>query len=244
MSDLATALRPVGPPDRLRPGIVRAVAATRLTVELAGVQVALPFVAGTYAVNDTVLVDGSFVVGKLGTPGVAPPAPVAQPPDPGTVKVRRTVTLLPSTTGTYRAGKWRDTDDLYQGDYGGYGLNTGAAYYGNQLVALRADLGLARSAVLRYSRQRGGDFAAQSPTFWTLSERAQDAGGPARVASAAGTAVPVGGATTWALPGAWLDALLAGTVGGLGIYVGASSPYIVLDGDVASTMALTVTYYS
>ena len=244
--DLATGLRAAQRTDRraVRTGIVRALpASNRVTVEVDTVELSLPFVTDSYAVGDTVVVAGGYVLGRLGTPAAPPPPPPDPAPQP-TVTQRRT-TVLPQSTGTWRAGKWRDTTDLYQGDYGSYGLNTGAAYYGNQLVALGADLAQPRSAVLTYRRQRGGVYAGQSPTLWTLTERAR-AGAPSRVASAAGTAAAVDQTVTWQLPQSWVDDLLSGARGGLGVYVPAATPYVVLDGraDHAAAFALTVTYYS
>ena len=241
--DLVSALQRSPVLTGARPGTVRAVAASRLTVEVEGVQVKLPFGTGTYAVGDTVLVLDGYVLTRLGAPPAPPPPP---PPPPQPTVQARTATLLPTFTGSFRAGRWRDGTDVYQGDYGGYGVNTGAAYYGDQFVALNARLDQPRSAVVHYRRQRGGDYAAQAPTFWTLGERGPDGDGPARHESQAGAALPVDGAVDWALPGAWLDALLAGTRGGLGTFVNSSNPYLILDGrgDYARAFAVTVNYYA
>lgn len=237
--------------------------AKSITVQLDGTAVVVPVLAGTtYTVGQTVLVarDGrqaGYVLGAIGQPPAPPaddPTIVKPPPppnqaEPGTAAKRYTKTLVPVSTGTWRGGRWRDTRNLYQGDWGGWGINLGAAFYGSQLSGLRALAGTPRSAVLNYTRTSGGVFAAQAPTFWTLAQKTRPSGGPTRQSSAVGTAVTTAGPgrrASWAVPPAMLDDLLAGTSGGLGIYVGTADPYVVLAGpaEAATSMSLTVTYYA
>lgn len=263
--DLGTAL--AGGRDRRQFRVGQVTAATAgakaITVELDGTAVLVPTLAGTtYAVGQTVLVarDGrqaGYVLGAIGQPPAPPPPdPVYVPPapkpaqqEPGSTVKRYSKTLLPSSTGTYRGGSWRSTRNLYQGDWGGWGINTGAAFYGNQFVGLRAKLTSPRSAVVRYSRTSGGVFGSQSPTFWTLTQRSRPSGAPTRRLSAVGDGVTTSGSDrheSWALPTAMLDELLSGQAGGLGIYVPGSNPYIVLSGpqEVATSLSITVNYYA
>jgi hypothetical protein len=246
---VAAASRPAGPSTRV--AVVRSTAAATLTVEVDGVDVTLPVLAGVYAVGDTVLVlregpAGGYVLGRLGSPAVPPPPPPAPPAPVVPTAVERTAVVLPGWTGTYRNGSWRDTAQLYQGDYTGHGRNTGAAHYGDQLVALGADPAAPATATLTYRRTRGGVYAAQAPTFALLAERSRPAGAPTILAAALGTPVAVDAVATWTVPAAWVAQLLAGTAGGLGVHVDASSPYIVLTGQPmdARALALTVTYTS
>lgn len=255
MRDLTTSLAQRHPQLRAyQRGRVTAVSGTLLTllVDDGADPVTVRALTGTYAVNDVVMLarDGSatFVVGKLGTaPAVNPEAPETAPP-PVKQVTKRTATILPTSTGSWRSSTgWRSGDEMRQGDWNsGYGINTGAAFYGRQLRSLGADLTKPRSAVLSYYRTDGGVFGAQTPTLWTLAQSSRPSGGPTRQSSTAATAVAVGRAASFALPESMLDALLSGSSGGLGIYVGSSSPYIVLSGrsDYAKAFALAVTYYA
>ena len=75
----------------------------------------------------------------------------------------RTQTFLATATGCYRGGKWR-TDNIrpHQGDWGNYGNNTGAWFYG---TGIRSALKGAQvlSAKIYLKRVRGGVFAGQVP---------------------------------------------------------------------------------
>lgn len=239
---------------RFQRGVVRTVVSqNRLSVELAESTepVTIPAVGSSpaYLVNDLVLVardaTGPVVVGRLGS--VPPPdssAEVTAPPvAPPSAKTARSKVVLASSTGSWRADTgWRG-DEVRQGNYG-YGLYHGAAYYSRQLVGLGASLSHPRSAVLRYTRETGGVFAAQAPTVWTLAGFSRPAGAPTRLTSAGATAVAVGRTATWELPPGMLDELLDGTAGGLGIYIPGSSPYIVLSSRAtdSASMSLVVNY--
>lgn len=256
MRDLASATR-AGRLDvsRFQRAVVTAVAgANKVTVSLDGAAqlVDLPAVAGptAYAAGDLVLVardsSGPVVLGKVGAaPAPAEPPPAAPVPPPSTL-TQRTVTILPSSTDSYRAGQgWRGDGTVRQGDYIGEAVYQGCAFYGAQLAGLGADLSAPRSAVLTYVRQQGGVFGAQSPTFHTLAQRTRPSGAPTRLSSGGeGTPVAVNRSASWQLPAGLLDELLDGTAGGLGVYVGSSSPYIVLSGRSGSSvsMSLKVTF--
>lgn len=249
--DLVRALTTSAADRRLfRTAVVTAVGTQAVTLNVDGASLTLPALTtpSGYAIGDSVLVardgaSGGWVLGKIGSTVTAPAAPVT-PTQPSVSLRERTV--LPYFTGTYRGGKWRDTSDLYQGDYGGFGLNTGAAYYGTQIYALGAVTASPHSAYLTYRRQSGGTYAAQIPTMRLLAAGTKPAGAPVLGTSSAGTAVAVGNVATWELPGAWVTALLNGTAGGIAINSASSTPYIVLDGlaDYAAAMALTFSYYA
>lgn len=221
-----------------------------VVVNVDGADNTLPAVAGTYATGDTVLVArdaraAGYVVGRLGTAPVDPPVdPDAPPVEPGVIA--RTLTVVPASAGTWRPDAWRPGDQLHQGDYGGFGLNTGAAFYGDALTGLHADTGLPHSITVRYRRRPGGIPAAQVPAFWTLAEAARPTGAPTRLDTDDGTAVAVGALASWELPGAWATDLLDGAAGGLGIYLADDTPYMVLAGPstYSAAFALTVNYYA
>lgn len=241
---------------RFQRAVVKTAAANKLTVKLddSTELVDVPALSSSpaYAVNDLVVVardaTGPLVIGRLGvssTPAVeVVPPPVAPP----SVKTLRSKTILPSSTGSWRSGGgWRSDDTVRQGDWNsGYGINHGAAFYGRQLKGLGADLTRPRSIRLTYKRLAGGVFGAQAPTVWTLSQSSRPSGAPSRLTSSVGTGVAVNKTATFQLPTGMVDELLDGTAGGLGIYVGGSSPYIVLAGrsDYGSAMALSVSYYA
>lgn len=187
----------------------------------------------TPTVGDEVLVilrrGQGYVLGALGT---APPAPrVTSPtdvaPPPTSLQTGSTV-FRPTSTGTYRGGSWRgDTRDLYQGDWTGRGVNRGAAFYGNGPRGLR---GVTVTRVrVTLKRLSGGSYAAQSPTVRLIQEKAR-AGAPNYIDSTGGPSLRIGQSKTFDLPVAWGTQLVAGTAGGVGIYVGGSAPYVALDG--------------
>lgn len=250
--DLASALTPAGRSRPFRRGRVTAVGSKVATVELDGELVELPVLATVaYAVGDVVLVaaDGSssgIVLGKIGT--TAPPAAPATPTSTSpTVPRQRTAVIVPTFTGTYRGSSWRtDTRSLYQGDWTGSGINQGAAYYGTALKSLGVKTDRPYSVVVSYRRGRGGVFAAQSPTFYTLSGTSRPAGAPGRLLSATGDAVSIGELEAYQLPANMAAQLVTAAAGGVGIYVAGASPYVQLEGRDASSdsMALTVTYYA
>lgn len=254
--DLARALKDRSSDGRsIRYGVVVTGGASvaKVTVALDGANNVIPCAIATYATNDIVAVlrDGrssGFVLGKVGT--FTPPTDVVTAP----VKVEPTKTLhraiiRPVYTNTYRSG-WRSSStggELVQGDYGGFGLNTGAAFYGNALVALRADLTRPFSIDVTYKRTSGGDYSPQSPSFYTLSQKTKPAGAPTKDDGPAnGTAVAVGKVAKYRLTVTMATHLLNGTDGGLGIWRSGSTPYLKLAGrsDYAAAMALTVNYYA
>lgn len=253
MIDLAAALASSGDSRLVRIGVVKTggAALKKATVTIDGADNVCVVFGITLAALDVVAVlkDGNsagYVLGKIGTTA-APPVDAPKPPVPVEPTVRhRTATIKPYFTGTYRGG-WRDGDELFQGDYGGYGLNTGAAFYGNALKALRADTSRPYSITVSYKRNRGGDYSGQSPRFYTLTQKVRPAGAPTRDdGPSAGTAVAVGKTSSYRLPATMALHLLNGTDGGLGIFLATSNPYLVLAGrsDYAAAMALTVDYYS
>jgi hypothetical protein len=254
--DLAKALKDRTSDGRaIRYGLVvtGGASVSKVTVALDGANNVIPCAIATYAANDVVAVlrDGrssGWVLGKVGT--FTPPTD----PDPTPVKVEpvarlRVVTIKPIYTNTYRSG-WRSSstgDELVQGDYGGYGLNTGAAFYGNALVALRADTSRPYTIDVTYKRTSGGDYSAQSPSFYTLTQRTKPGGAPTKDdGPSTGTAVAVGKVAKWRLPSTMALHLLNGTDGGLGIWRSGSTPYLKLAGrsDYAAAMTLRVAYYA
>jgi len=135
----------------------------------------------------------------------------------------------PNSTGSYRNGSWRgDTPNLYQGDWSGRGVNTGAAFFGRSVKGLRG-VTVTRIRV-RLKRLEGGAYAATAPTLHLFSENGRTSGGPTTVTSTAGPALRIGESRDFTLPDTWGSQLVAGTAGGVGIRVAGSSPYVQIRG--------------
>lgn len=188
-------------------------------------------------VGDSVLVlmagSQAWAVGVLGAvPPPRPPDPLATVDDapPTSVEMRRTVTgraaLTPSWTGTWRAGGWRsDTQDLFQGDWSGRGLNAGAAF----IDGLDA-LGVLTEVTIHLERVSGaGASASQAPTMVLLGS-GKSAGWPTVLASAAGPALAWGTSTDWEVPTSWLSLMQSGAATGVGIQTSTAQPYIKISG--------------
>lgn len=147
-------LGPLDPADPISLATVNAVSGTTVTVDWAGVGLALPAIPNTYTVGSRawvstddwgqpVLVHGPSTLPAPSAPGT-PDAP--PPPTSGTQQV--TVAVGVQWSGTYRHSRsawdrW-NTDryggrsTLYQGDGFGSGSLTGLAIYGDQIVNLGA----------------------------------------------------------------------------------------------------------
>lgn len=233
-------LREIGRPGlRLRVGEVTAgLSGGRITVLVDESSLKLPSVRGyTPTVGDQVLVllrgQGGYVVGALGSAPPPPPAPEDpvnpwKPPPPED-PVKGSDPFKPVFTGSYRGG-WRgDTRNLYQGDWSGRGVNTGAAYFGLGPRGLRG--ATATRVRITLERLSGGIYGGQSPTLRLLTDKKKPAGAPAEVGpSTAGPSLDIGERRTFDLPVAWGQSMIDGNSGGVGIRVAGSSPYIQLNG--------------
>lgn len=222
-------------------GLILSRSGTQVTVEVGGE--ALPPIQlarhlhdpAAAAAGDACLIGehlgARVVIGVLGT-AAAPPPP---PPDPDqdedvTDKPPDVVTgstpVRPVWTGSYRGG-WRgDTADLYQGDWTGRGIQTGAAFYGPGIRAWDFIAGL--TTLLR--RIRGaGVSTAQRPTMALLAGDTRPGSTPTILATTPGPLLAPGDEHGWAWPTGWVEQVQDGTAGGLGITSGGSrTPYIGL----------------
>jgi len=175
-----------------------------------------------------------YVFGALGT---APPAPApardaSDKPPPPEDPVYGADVFKPRQTGSYRGGSWRgDTRDLYQGDWTGRGVNQGAAFYGNGPRGLRG--ATVRRVRVTLKRNSGGSYGAVRPTLRLIAEKAR-AGAPNYIDNTLGPLLKIGERQTFTLPDSWGAQLIAGTAGGVGIYVAGASPYVALEGSAMS----------
>lgn len=169
-----------------------------------------------------------FAVGRL-----YPSAP-ANPLNPGVAPVNPVttsgvLTVSAVETRSYRNGSWRTDDtDVRQGQYGGNGNHTGAAFYGSAPRSLSG--ATVTSATVLIRRGSGGAFSAQGSTMRLVSESTRPGGAPTLGASTAGPSLAVNTQTTFSVPASWAQAMVDGTAGGLGFFVAGASPWIIFTG--------------
>jgi hypothetical protein len=251
-----------GPPGLdIRTGIVTVTpTAATVTVSVNGEELDLPYLESyTPAVNDSVLVltrgQRWVVVGNYTNPAapVTPATPAAPPstptptkPKPPTPKKTTFVrTFLANSTGCFRGGKWRtDTSNQpHQGDWGGYGINTGAWFYGSQIKAA-----LAGATVLKVEmylvRIGGGQYGGITPTIWTHPHQSRPGGAPSLLSSSTVSGLAVNTKRWVGLPLSFGTALQAGTAYGTACFVAGADPYAAfanLSG-ARTSGALRITY--
>lgn len=237
--------------DLVALGYIQQVTSSYLVVTVGGGDVRVPMVAGTYTVGQFCLVVKArpswWVSGPVTVTGIPveesdpakpitppvtrnPPRPTPTKPKPAPqLTSHRWVTLTAATTGTYRSGWRTDTNDLFQGDYTGRGINTGFAGFGSKIKALRADLSRSRTVRVRFTRGSGGVYAPESPTVWTTVQGSKS-GAPTRLTSTTGPSLSVGASGYVDLPATMRDQLLDGTARGVAVHVSSDSPYVRLSG--------------
>lgn len=247
-------------PQQVRPGAetligqVTASAGSRVTVTIAELSVEMPCLRSyvSPAVDDVVLVlkngRAMYCLGALNATPVAPPTPTGTPSDgtPAPAPVNRTTVFRPTTVGTWAIGlgSWSHSDAAAQGDWGvSTGQWWGAAYYGSGPVGLKTKTAV--SATVKIKRTQGGSPGPQRPTLTLLTGKRRPGGFPTNSASILGPPISVGQALQVVLPVAWATALMAGTAGGIGIGVPATSPQLALAGPSTWSPAfqLSITYH-
>jgi hypothetical protein len=234
--------------------VVRGIAQGAVT---AGKTVTVSFAGNSVvclAARDLTTATGDVVIG-LREPGqitiiarlcaAAPSAPDSGTgiPAPESYSVSGDLVVYPVETRSYRSGGWRtDMDDLLQGEWGG-NIYTGCAFYGTTPLSLSG--ATVTTATIMMKRIAGGSSSSSTPTLWQITESTKPTGAPTRGSSITGPDLSVNEANTFTIPTAWGQALVDGTVGGLGIYVPSSGdPHVRLAGrDVYSpSMVLTLSW--
>jgi hypothetical protein len=206
-----------------------------LTVTVDGVDIVMQAARDvTFAAGDRVAfikASGIWVaVCRIDTGAVAAQPDNPPPPPPKPVTRTGSKTFTPVETRSRQGSKWRtDNDDVYQGEYGGWGNHVGCAFYGSGPRSLAGATVTSASVKLR-RRRSGGVTAAQDTTFWLLAERTRPSGAPTRGSSTDGPNLKWGQSTTFAIPTAWAQAMVDGTSGGLAIFESDGAPYVILDG--------------
>lgn len=197
----------------------------------------------TVAVGDVLLLlrQGSqwWAIARLFT--TAPAAVVNDPaPIPRPASTSGALVVAPVETRSWRSSGWRtDTDDVYQGEYGGWGLHTGCAFYGAKPRSLSG--ATVTGATVLVQRVRGGAYAAVTGTLVQVAQATRPAGAPTVSSSQAVTLPPVGATSTLTVPTAWAQALVDGTIGGIGLYDADGSPYARTAGRGTWSPAWTLT---
>jgi hypothetical protein len=144
-------------------------------------------------------------------------------------------------TRSYRSTGWRfDNDDIYQGQYGGNGNHTGCAFYGSGPRALAGATVLGASIQVR-RKNGGGITAAQTTTLWLVTNATRPGGAPTLTSSSTGPSLAWGRSGNFGIITSWAQAMVDGTSGGLAIFTGSSSPYVIMDGRGAYGPSFTMT---
>lgn len=197
------------------------------------------------AAGDVVIVEriGAewFAIGRAFSAAPAATNPEA-PPEPRPPVTTGTLVVSPVETRSYRASfGWRtDNADVYQGQYGGWGVHTGCAFYGGKPRSLAG--ATVTDARIRVRRLTAGAYAAQATTLRLVTQATRPGGAPTLTSSTAGPSLAVGATNnSFAVPDAWVQAMVAGTAGGLAIYDADGSPYVRLAGRGSWSPAFTLT---
>lgn len=182
---------------------------------------------------------GTAAPASVGT-DEAPPPPKPKPD----VQSGRLV-VSPNGMGSYRSGQYRDdTGHIIQGNYGGWGNNIGAVFYGNKPRSLSgATVTSARVRIRRLSQ--GGAAAKQALTLRLVTERFRTTSSPTLTSSTAGPSLAWGQTVdSYAIPNSWAQAMVDGTAGGLAIFVSGGSPYVLTAGksDWGPAWTLTISW--
>lgn len=197
----------------------------------------------TVAADDVLLVlrQGSqwWAVGRLFASAPTPPEVDPAPP-PKPVTVTGTLVCAPVETRSYRTGYgWRtDNDSVYQGQYGGWGLHTGCAFYGTKPRSLTG--ATVTGATVGVKRRSGGVYAAVAGTLVKITQATRPAGAPTVSGGQAVTLPAIGATSTLTVPTAYAQALVDGDVGGLGLYDADGSPYARTSGRGSWSAAWTL----
>lgn len=170
---------------------------------------------------------------------------VGDVPTPSPSTVSGTLVVAPVETRSYRTGfGWRtDVDDVIQGDPGAAGDHTGCAFYGSKPLSLTG--ATVTSATVRIRRPaRGGNPVAQPLTLRLVTETTRPAGAPTLTSTTAGPSPVWDSNTDFTVPTAWVQAMVAGTAGGIAILDPDADPYVVTSGtgDYGPAWTMTINW--
>lgn len=179
-------------------------------------------------------------LGRFFESAVSPPDnPAAPPPKP---PASGSLVITPVETRSYRTTYgWRfDNDDVYQGQYGGWGNHTGMAFYGSKARSIAG--ATVTSARIRVRRVSGGTYAAQATTMRLSSHRTRPSGAPSLGASTSGPSLAVGATNdSFAIPTSWAQDMVDGGAGSIAFFDADGSPYVRFAGRGTWSPAFTLT---
>lgn len=237
-------------PDTLKAVATTAKVGSTCTAEIAGTPTTVEVARDlSVSAGDALLIvrSGStwYAVGRSGTVAPSVPDTPAPPPPPSKPVVTTGKLIVPPVETRSRQGtRWRtDTDNVYQGQYGGNGNHVGCAFFGSKPRSLAG-----ATVTSIYTRIRrldsGGTNAAQTTTFRLVAERTRPSGAPTLGSVTDGPNLKRGETKNGIqLPTAWGQAMVDGTAGGIAVYESDGSPYLILAGRGAWSPAWTLTIY-
>lgn len=197
----------------------------------------------TFAAGDVVTVHrfGALwmATARLGTAAVSEMPPTIGDLDPNPAVITGDLTILATSTGTYRSSAWASFDHLRQGIYGGYGNAVGAAFYGDKARSL-AGATVTSARLERIHRLQPPESGTLASTLWLVTEDTRPAGAPTRTLSTAGPAIAVGDDVSFTIPTSWAQQMVDGTAGGLAFYDADGSPFIQFAGRSTRPVAMTL----
>lgn len=182
-----------------------------------------------------------YAIARTGLAAPTPPAVAAPPPPkPKPDVVTGTLVCSPIETRSRQGSKWRgDTDNVYQGQYGGNGNHVGCAFFGRKPNTLSGAT-CTKFTVKIYRLDQGGTNSAQDMDLRLVTERFRPSGAPSLGSSTDGPNLRRGEKITYSLPTSWGQAFIDGSAGGLAIYKSGGSPYVITAGRSAYGPAWTV----
>lgn len=183
-----------------------------------------------------------FAVARVYAAATTPADPVGVVPPARPTDTTGQLVVSPVETRSYRPTLgWRtDNTDVYQGQYGGFGLHTGCVFYGTKPRSLAG--ATVTGATILARRLEGGAYAAQATTLRLMTNATRPAGAPTLLADTTpGPTLAVGATVSpFALPTSWGQALVDGTAGGVAVYDADGSPYVRLAGRASWSPAFTL----
>ena len=153
----------------------------------------------------------------------------------------------PQATDTFDAlssGSWRDTygwrtdnDDVYQGEWGGYGNHKGLFYYDYSTIqGVLAGRTIDSFRIYLHRISSGGYSSAQTVYAWLHNYASEPAGEPALAGGPTNIGSLAWGDSKWlTLPNSWAEHLRDGNYRGIAFYHSSGSPYVIMDGRSANS---------
>lgn len=201
----------------------------------------------TYLVGDPVIICkvGAqwFVLNRYYAQITAPPTSET-PPDPKPTTTTGQLVISPMETRSYRTSfsvGWRtDDDDVYHGQYGGYGNHIGSVFYGTKPRTL--DGATVTSASVKIRVDQIGSYPPSATVMRLMTNSTRPSGAPTLTSTTSGPSVPQGTTiNAFTVPTAWAQAMVDGMAGGIAFYDADGSPYVRYAGRSKWSPSFTMT---